>query len=284
MDELPAADIDAHMRGGLAGVVLEEHQVAGLQLTLGNRGAIGELSGGGAVQGVAEVAVHIAGVAGAVKAAGAVAAVNIGAAEILLGVVHHLLAQAAAGGGGYGGGAVAAGTGGVLAGDHVIAADIAGDAIGRDLVPAVVDTHDVDHRAVVEGGDLTVAGAGAAAHIQGRTLGLDQAVTDGDIRLGGHVQVLAGHIALHGLVVHLIPAVASVLQNHHGVALGGGTQYGGGGAGLVAEAECVGVDGAHADAGGGGAHHADGGEDGGYKRGAQELGRLYHGSIPPVSK
>ena len=50
-------------------------------------------------------------------------------------------------------GIVAAGTGGVLAGDHIIAADIAAQAAGGiDLVPAAVDAHDGDHSAVGEGG------------------------------------------------------------------------------------------------------------------------------------
>ena len=45
MDELVAADIDAHMGGGIA-VVLEEYQIAGLQIAAGDLGAVAELAGG----------------------------------------------------------------------------------------------------------------------------------------------------------------------------------------------------------------------------------------------
>ena len=277
VDELAAADVDAHVGDGLAAPVLEEHQVAGLQLALGHGHAVGQLAGGGAVEGVAEVAVDVGGEAGAVKAGGAVAAVDIGHAQVLLGVVHDLLAQAAAVRDGGGHGTVPPGAGGVLAGDHVLAAHIAGDAgAGGDLVPAAVDAHDADHVPVIQGGDLGVTGARPAAHIEGRAAGLYQAVADGHVGLFGDGQVLGGHVALHGLVVHLVPAVAGVLQDHHGVALGGGGQDGGRGAGLLPQAEGVHVHGAGPHGGGGGPHHAQGGEGDGEECGARELGRQYH--------
>ena len=86
MNELTVAQIDAHVGGQLAGVsAVEEHQIAGLQLSLGHGGAVAHLSGGGAVNGVTVLLAHISNKTGAVKAAGGSAAVRIAGAQILLG-------------------------------------------------------------------------------------------------------------------------------------------------------------------------------------------------------
>ena len=280
VDKLAAADIDTHVGDGLGGVsVVEEHQVAGLELILGHGHAVGQLVRGGAVQGVAELGVHILCKAGAVKGGGTVAAPHIGAAQEILGIVGDLLAQA--GGGGSNGGAVAPGARGVLHCNHIVAADIARGAVICNLVPAVVDAHDVHHSAVAQGGHPVIAGAGAAAHVQRGAAGADLAVADFHIGSCLHVQIFPGHIALNGLVVHLVPAVARVLQNDDGVAAGSSGQDGGVGAGALAKAEGIGVDGAHTHAGGGSAGDGDGGEGGAENCDAQELSGRYHWYQPP---
>ena len=91
VNELAVADVDAHMRGGVRGIVTEEYQIAGLQLTLGYRHTVGQLGRSGAVQSVAEVAIYVAGEAGAVKTIGSVAAIDIGHTQELLGVADDLL-------------------------------------------------------------------------------------------------------------------------------------------------------------------------------------------------
>ena len=221
--------------------------------------------------------VYVRGKAGAVKAVGAVAAPDIGLAQERLGVLHDLLAQA---GGGSGHGIVSPGTRGVLAGDHIIAGHITVHAVVGDFVPAGVDAGDGDHIPVVQGEDVGIIGTGAGAHVEGAAGGLDKAIADGHVRLIGHSQILAGHVALHGLVVHLVPAVAGVLQNHHGVPAGGGGQDSGVGAGLGAHAQGVGGHGAHPETGGGGAYHTQSGESGGHHSGTQELTGKGHGTHP----
>lgn len=115
VDELTVADVDAHVGNRLAGVVLEEDQIAGLQLITADGDAVLELVGGGAVEGVTELGVDVLGKTRAVKAAGAVAAQDVGGTQILLGQSHDLLAQRR---GGAGGG---------LSGDgDVVAADVTG--------------------------------------------------------------------------------------------------------------------------------------------------------------
>ena len=88
MDELTAAHINAHMADGCAAVG-EEHQVAGLQLAPAHFGHLAILRPGGMGQIHAEMLVHIAGKAGAVKAAGRRAAVAIRRADKLFGVCNN---------------------------------------------------------------------------------------------------------------------------------------------------------------------------------------------------
>ena len=99
VDEIAVANIDAHMgHGGGDLAVIEEDQVAGLELIPGDGHTVVELSGGGAVEVIAEMGVDILGEAGAVKAVGAVAAPDVGLAQKLLGVFHHLLSHGGRGG------------------------------------------------------------------------------------------------------------------------------------------------------------------------------------------
>ena len=71
VDELTVSDVDAHVGHGLAGVVLEEDQVAGLQLVTADRNAILELVSSGAVKGVVtKLGVDVLGKARAVKLLG----------------------------------------------------------------------------------------------------------------------------------------------------------------------------------------------------------------------
>ena len=78
MDELTVTDIDAHM--GQTGLVciLEEHDVTGLQIGLGNRRALCVHSGLGTADVDAEGTEHIVDKSGAVKTAGISAAPLIG--------------------------------------------------------------------------------------------------------------------------------------------------------------------------------------------------------------
>ncbi len=255
VDELAVTHIDPHMGyGGGDPAVVEEDQIAGLKLAAGDRDTVGQLGAGGTVQGIAEVSIDILGKAGAVKAVGAVAAPDIGPAQKLLGVLHHLNPQR---GGGGGDGIISPRAGGVFAGDHIVAGDIACGAAVGNFIPTVVHAVDGDHRAGVEDGDQLAVGTGTGADIQGGAVGLDHTVTDGHVSLGGNVQIFAGHIAFDGEVVHLIPVVFRLFQNHHGIPQGGGGQNGGFGVGLGPEAESIGGDGAGPYTGGGSSHHTE---------------------------
>ena len=71
VDKLVVTDVKAHMGGAGAGVTLfKDDQVAGLELTHGDGSTVVQLAGAGAIQAVAELLIHIAGKAGAVKASG----------------------------------------------------------------------------------------------------------------------------------------------------------------------------------------------------------------------
>ena len=94
MDELTAADVDAHMAE--AGV--EEYQIPGLQLPPGD-GLAGVILGCAAVaQGDAVLREELHGQTRAVGAGAAGAAVHIGRAQEAIGVVHNGAAQIAAAG------------------------------------------------------------------------------------------------------------------------------------------------------------------------------------------
>ena len=102
VDELAVAHVDAGVGAGLAGVaagIVEEDQVAGLQsadaVYPGALAAL-PLAGGGVGQADAELAVDIHGEAGAVKALGRGAAVNVADAKVLLGQSHDGRAGGAA--------------------------------------------------------------------------------------------------------------------------------------------------------------------------------------------
>ena len=271
VDELTVADVDAHVGDGLAGVVLEEDQIAGLQLIAADGDTVLELVGGGAVEGVAELGVDVLGEAGAVKAAGAVAAQDVGGAQILLGQGHNLLPQ---GGGGAGGG---------LGGDgDVIAADVTGAAGVCNLVPALVDALQLQDSAAGDGAQGVKGGAGARPHVQGGAVGVHLAIAQVGVGLGGHVQVLAGHVAFHGVVIDLVPAILGLLQHHYVGAAGSGGQDLALGGGSGAEPKRVGRDGAGTQGGGGGTDGAQGGENGAQQGDAQQARRLYHWYDPSI--
>lgn len=98
VDKLTAADVHTDVRDGLRGGaagLLEEHEVAGGKLVPRNGNAVLQLSGGGAVDGVAELCAGILHEARAVKAdARAGAAVDVAVADILKRRVRKLLPPA----------------------------------------------------------------------------------------------------------------------------------------------------------------------------------------------
>src|SRR5699024_9217337 len=149
VDKLVAPDINAHVGGPLAAGagLFEQHQIAGLQLTHGDGGAVVQLVGGGAVEGDAELGIDIGGEAGAVKAAGAAAAVHIGIAHKGEGVIGNLTAQRGAG---------------RVHNHGVFRADVA----GVNLVPAVALFQHLDHGAGGELVRLFIVGARTGADVQ----------------------------------------------------------------------------------------------------------------------
>ena len=97
VDELPVPGVDAGV-GDAAGVGTgEEHDVPGLQIGLVHHHAGTVLGLGGAAHGNAEGAVDIVHKAGAVKAAGGSAAVDIGGAQIFRGLGENLRPSGRAG-------------------------------------------------------------------------------------------------------------------------------------------------------------------------------------------
>ena len=265
MDKLAVAGVDAHVGGALAGVAaVEEHQIAGLQLALGDGGAVVHLAGGGAVDGVAEVLHHIGGKAGAVKAAGAAAAVHIGAAHILKGILGDLAPLT--GGGRHRGVHLS----------HIVAAHIA----LLDLVPAAVaadqllDLHDGAGGEAAHG---AVLGTRAGADVQGAVHHLAVEL------LLRHLEVVAAHVAGHAVICNLVPgAVVRGAEHIHLSAVIQGRQDRGVGAGLRAEVQ-AGIAGHRTDVGGHGRDdHGGQGHQSGTQLGRQLL-RQVHNRIPPIS-
>ena len=265
MDKLAVAGVDAHVGGALAGVAaVEEHQIAGLQLALGDGGAVVHLAGGGAVDGVAEVLHHIGGKAGAVKAAGAAAAVHVGAAHILEGVLGNLAALA--GGGRHRG---------VHLG-HIVAAHIA----LLDLVPAAVAAHQLLNLHDGAGGEAAhgaVLSTRAGADVQGAVHHLAVEL------LLRHLEVVAAHVAGHAVICNLVPgAIVRGAEHIHLSAVIQGRQDRGVGAGLRAEVQ-AGITGHGTDVGG---HRGDDHGGQGHQSGTQlgrQLLRQVHNRIPPIS-
>ena len=174
------------LRGGAAGL-LEEHEVAGGKLVPRDGNAVLQLSGGGAVDGVAELCAGILHKTGAVKAdARAGPAIDVAVTDVLERDVRKLLPLARSGGGS------------VVRLLHIGGADVA----LLDLIPAALDGHDLHAAALGEGADLGVAGAGAGADVE-RTL------RDADVELferlliGGGLGVRRVDVA----AADLIPAV-----------------------------------------------------------------------------
>ena len=100
MDKLTSAHIDTSVRAGLTGVaagIIEEHQIAGLQLTdagyAGTNAAL-PLAGGGMGQGITQLLVDMHSEAGAIKATGRRAAVNVTGSQILLGKLSSAAGRA----------------------------------------------------------------------------------------------------------------------------------------------------------------------------------------------
>ena len=176
MDELIVAHINAHMGGGVAAVG-EEYQIAGLQLAAADIGAVLQLGGGAVGQGDAQLVIHIHGKAGAVKAAGGGAAVDIGYAQILIGDADGGAAGAA---GGYRGcGVVRGGAAGILRRQrgtqrHILLGHIAvGAVIGYGIPTAALRQHG-DSGTLGQGSQNRRGGVGVAAEPDVR--GVDHAV------------------------------------------------------------------------------------------------------------
>ena len=231
MDELAAADVDAHVGGCRRGVVGvgEEHQVAGPQVAVGDGIAVVELLVRRAVDADPVQAADVLGEAGAVEAGGGGAAADVGAAHVFLRGGRQLLAQrGAAGGGAAGRGASAAsavglagavvGVGDLGQGDQ-IAADIADDAVILDLVPAAVEAEDVNLLAAGCLGHHVAGGGGGAAQVG--EVGIHRAVAQLHVLPLLHLDVLGAHVADVQVVVHQVP-VALLADDDHIVAVGGG--------------------------------------------------------------
>ena len=225
VDELVAADVDAHM-GGHRAVILEEHQVAGLQLAAGYGRTIAQLAGSAVGQLDAQLREDVHGEAGAVKAAGGGAAVYVGNAQILLRQRDDL----AAGNGGGGvvrrclvgrlgrrflrrlrGGGVRRGGG---ADQHILGGHIAADAVVADGEPAALDTGDGEHRTVGRG-----AQRGAAAFRSGTDVQHVRRDLAGTGQAGGGVipgDVLGGDVATGAVVGNAVPVALLDGQLHKG--------------------------------------------------------------------
>ena len=194
------------MRAGLAGVaagIVEEHQIAGLQLRDGidsGADAALPLAGSGMGQGVAELLVNIHGKAGAVKTAGGGTAVDITGAKMLHGGIHDGIA---------GGGRSGVGSGQI----QEIAADIAFRAVfAGDIIPAVFEAVDGDDGAAVHAGqDLGFRG-GAGANVDAVAIGA--AIGGEDVVLIND-QIVGGDVAGLAVVSDPVPTVDAVVQHGH---------------------------------------------------------------------
>ena len=247
--------------------VLEDHHVTGLQIRLGNVGALlvhihdhtGHL--------VAQRVVDIVHKAGAVKACGGGAAPLIGSSQELLGKIHNLLTGKAGGGGavvagaavaaaveGFGAGLGAGGLAapveqgrvggglifvGVLGQGEKIAADIADVVAENHPIPAVFQAQDVGGVALGAHGDHIVIGAGALAQVH--TVAGDLTVAQLGMTGVLDVQVIAVHVAFLQIMNDLVP-VAVLADDDHNVILGGAAQHCGRSGGTAAQNQVGGGD------------------------------------------
>lgn len=251
MDELAAANVNAHM-GNAAGICTgKENDVAGLQAVLVHVGALAVLVGGGAVGGEAQLFQNIVHEAGAVEAAGRSAAVNVGGTQILLGFRNNV--GTGGGGGRTGGGrtrrggasrrygAVQRGGAGGDAGGlaetiefgtvgrclifvgnfrqaQIVAADIADAAIVDDLVPAVVQAENVAFLAAGSDGHFSVGSGGAGAQVDAAAGNL--AIAKLGVFPGKYLQIVLVHVADLQIVIDLVP-LAGFADDRHAVIAGG---------------------------------------------------------------
>ena len=267
MDELAPADVDTHVGGtaGTAARLQEEDQIAGLELTHRDGGAVAHLSGSSAVEGAAKLRVDIADKAGAVKTAGGGAAVTVGIAQILHGQIHHL-------GGGAGRGGL-----GCVDNGHIVRGHIA----LFHLVPAVQGLQNGEDLASREGVHLLTVGAGGGADIQGalRDLAVDGLRHSGQFYSLRQHYIIGGDIALSILEGDLVPAAFGNTRHLNLGAVGDGLQNGGVGAGSVAQTKtalgvhCAGHSKSRSD------HTGDSQQAGG-QLGSKRL-RKVHGGSPP---
>lgn len=265
MDKLIVADVQAHVGGPLAGIaLLEDDDITGLQLISGDGRAVVQLVGGGAVELIAELFVHVAGKAGAVEAAGGGPAIYIAVTQELEGVVGDLLTL---------GGVL--GLGGIHL-THIVAADVA----GINLIPAVQDIRHLNYLAHRQLAHPVIVGAGAGADIQGtledldvhRFCGLVAGLSGLGSRRGGggdglvlHLvlsdgEVVGGDVAGGALIGDLIPAGHGLVQHVYLRAMGQLGEDGAVGAGLRAEPEAAAL----------GIDSAGGGQGRGDQRGSQQ--------------
>lgn len=205
VDELAVADIDTDVADAGA-VARKEHQVAELEVGLLDIGAVVIVDAAGhTAHGIAAELVHVVDKAGAVKARGAHAAVDIRRAHVLLCRGDDGLTDGAAG--------LAAAV--RLRGGDVGAVDIALDAVDGDSRPVAARAGDRQRRAVViraEDGIIR-AGTGTQTHVVALDIaGLARGAA-AVIRLGrGHV-VLAD-ITVPAAVADFVPVAALAGDGH----------------------------------------------------------------------
>ena len=256
MEHGVVADVHQHVGGGqgAAGVVVlgveDVHQVAGLHLVHGDETtAVVVLAGRAAGDGHAQLVEHVVEQAGAVEAIGAGCAVHVGLAQLLLGQGHSLLPDG-------GGGAVAAVVVAAILDGDVLSADVAHAVLVGDLVPAVAAAQDGHRVALVQQAQTGVAGASTGAHVQGiggdgadglgvAAAGVGAAGIAGVAVVPG--DVLSAHKGAAAAVGDLVPAIAAVGQNGHGVTVVQVAHTGVAGASAGAHVQTSGVDGAGAN-------------------------------------
>lgn len=235
MDKLPVTDVDAQV-GHASGVsVLEEYQISGLQLRLGNGCTHCPLLLAGAGQGNTMGLEDILHIPGAVEARWGHAAPEIGNADVLLRCGDDLLRSNAAiqrrRAWGHPGGLTAHEEQGILLGCpifigyfrqiHIIAADIA-DVISVDhLEPFAVNTDDVGLFIQLCLGQNAVACSGAGAKIHHAHI--DPAVAKLGVFDRGGAKMVAVHVAGLQVVADLIP-LPDLLQKHHYLGIMGVSQ------------------------------------------------------------
>ena len=216
MDKLSVSNVNAHVRDAGLICILEDHNIAGLEVFFGYVSTHSVQIFACAVRGIAQLLQNIVNKAGAVKTAGGCAAGNIGTAQIFLGFCHDCLAgdgyrfccsitagsvsgrsialQCRCAGSHAGGLAAPVELGGVgripvlvrnLGQIHIIRTDIADLLTVNYLEPALVQADDVNLVILCTHGNLAVGGGRTGAEIYGSAV--DFAVDKFCIFLGQNI-------------------------------------------------------------------------------------------------